>query len=65
MYSPKKPEILNDSELEKFKSICNECSRGPHCNWCHFTYTEVECLLLTIDDLKKEIVTLKNVQKSH
>lgn len=65
MYSLKKPEALSDSELEKFKLICKEESRGLHCNWCHFTYTEVECLLLTIDDLKKEIETLKNVQKPH
>ena len=36
MYSPKKPEILNDSELEKFKSICNECS-NQKCNWVHFS----------------------------
>jgi hypothetical protein len=65
MYSLKKPEILNDSELKKIRSICKEESRGLHCNWCHFTYSEVECLLLTIDELKKEIETLKNVQKSY
>ena len=65
MHSPKKPEVLNDSELENIRLICKDESRGLHCNWCHFTYTEVECLLLTIDDLKKEIENLKNAQKSH
>jgi hypothetical protein len=65
MYLPKQPKVLTELEIKQITSICENQSRGAHCNWCHFTYKEVQSLLLTIDSLKQEIDRLKNVSKSY
>jgi hypothetical protein len=54
--------VLDEKEVENFRTIVKDYSRGPHCNWCTFTYNEVESLLLTIDALKEELNKYKNVQ---
>ena len=65
MHLLKLPKILDKTEIDNFKLICSKELRGYHANWCHFTYREVESLLMTIDYLEEEINKLKNVSKSH
>jgi hypothetical protein len=61
MHSWDKPKILDEKELQELQNIVKDRIRGPHCNWCQFTYNEVESLLLTIQKLKEQL----NVSKPY
>jgi hypothetical protein len=54
MRSWDKAKILDEKELKELQNIVKDRTRGAHCNWCQFTYNEVESLLLTIQKLKDQ-----------
>ena len=65
MRSYDKPKILDEEELKELNEIVQKRNRGAHCNWCQFTYNEVESLLMTIAKLKEQINKEKNVRKPY